>query len=429
MSAESWIFLGVFVLCSFSCLRGLQAVWSSLKFLRRIARAVRAAPGLRDASGRFKYQPSVALIMPCCGIDECLQRTVERLGRQDYGPFEIIFTFESADDPAYPAVGRWTADWSSPRTRRVVAGLTERRSQKIHNLLAAVAAVPPEREVLVFLDSDAVPNDDWLGHLVAPLQDEQVGASTGFRWYTAAGGLANGVRSLWNAAGVSLMEEKHLAFCWGGATAIRRQRFDAFEIARRWDCALSDDLQVTLAVRESGREIRFVPQALIPSHDQTTFKGFWEFAKRQLIITRICAPAIWRAGFVFCGHLVVGGTLSVVLFFGALLGWFGNPIVMYAGLAAWLLILGSATAKAALRQLALRKVLRPPDMTWLDAWWDIGGAAFSGMLHIALFFASMRTRRLLWRNTYYELVSPSETRVLGRAPAAPAAERQPAGNP
>ena len=38
-------------------------------------------------------------------------------------------------------------------------------------------------EVLVFVDSDARPEKSWLKKLVAPLADETLGASTGYRWF------------------------------------------------------------------------------------------------------------------------------------------------------------------------------------------------------------------------------------------------------
>jgi hypothetical protein len=304
----------------------------------------------------------------------------------------------------------------------VVAGQASRRAQKIHNLLAAVAQASPDREVYVFLDSDAVPHRDWLGSLVAPLAEASVGAATGYRWYCAAGGVANGMRCSWNSASVTLLHDERHNFCWGGSTAIRRETFESLDIPRRWSGALSDDYQVTRAVREAGLRIRFVPRALIPSHDRTRFLPFWRFARRQLIITRICGPEIWRAGLVLCVNFVVGGTAVAALFFAAALGWIGTATTLWLALAGWVTVLGLAAGKALLRQLALRRVLGPPDVTWRDFLWDVGGVNLSGLLHLALMLASIGCRRFDWRGIVYEMVSPDETRVISR-PGEPGGDR------
>ena len=88
---------------------------------------------------------------------------------------------------------------------------------------------------------------------------------------------------------------------------------------------------------------------------------------------------------------------------------------MYLALAGWLVVLVLITGMAALRQLGLRMVLKPPILTWRDALWDIGGTlTFAGSLHLNLVLSSIKTRRFFWRNTEYEMISPDETRILRR---------------
>lgn len=438
MTVEVGLCLSVLVLWLLAAAHGAWALWRGIQFHRYVSGAAADGPRLRDADGRFRYQPKAAVILPCRGVDDKLEATVRALGRQNYADYEVIFAFESADDPACEAVGRWTGSESAPRTltptlslegrggnrdrllwsraphRRVIAGLTQGRSQKVHNLLAAIEQVSEDREVLAFLDSDAVPDSDWLGHMVAPLQDGSVAAATGYRWYTATGGFVAGVRCAWNAATVTLLDDERTNFCWGGATAILRKTFGLLNIADRWTGSLTDDYPITLAARRAGLRIRFVPQALVPSSDRTTWRTFWSFARRQLIITRVYVPRIWWGGFLLCLNSVVGGTAAAALFLAAVLGYVGDGRVMVAALGGWLGILALAAGKALVRQLAVRKVLRPPDWTWRDFWWDVGGVNLTGLLHLGLLLASLRSRRFVWRNTMYELLSPDETRVLGR---------------
>lgn len=412
-----WIYLALLSTCLLSCVQGVLGVIAGWRFLNDVKKAVSRGLSQVNSEGRFTFQPPLAVILPCCGVDEYLHRTVEQLSRQNYEDYEVIFTFESKSDPAYAAVEEWTRGWEAPRHRLVVAGSADARSQKVHNLLAALKQVSADRKVLIFLDSDAVPGDDWLGHMVAPLSDESVGAATGFRWYCANGGIANGVRSVWNAASLTLFEQERTRFCWGGATAILRERFESLRIAERWDRALSDDLQVTKAIKEAELRIVFVPQALIPSHDQTTLRGFWDFAVRQLTITRIGAPRLWWSGFFLCQSFMWGGTVAAVLCLGAAIGLFGSPAILAISAGLWGIISLTTVGRAVLRQSAVKKVLGPPDLTWRDTAWDIGGALLIGIVHQLLFTASMRGRVINWRGRTYEMVSGEETRIL-RSPGA-----------
>lgn len=424
MNGEYWMIAAAAALWLAAMVHAVAALAEGRRFDRYVARCVREAPALFDAVGRFRYQPRVAIILPCCGIDEKLEHTVAALKAQRYEDFEVVFTFASADDSAYAAIGAMTAGWDRPATRRVVAGEATSRGQKVHNLLAAVAAVSADREVYVFLDSDAVPGSDWLGHLVAPLADQSVGAATGYRWYTAGRGLASQLRSAWNAATVTLLADGRSNFCWGGGTAIRRDVFDRCGVRAAWDSAVSDDYALSKAVRAAGLHIRFVPYALAPSSDATTLPGFWSFALRQIILTRVYAPHVWRAGLLLCLNLVVGGTAAAVLFFAALLGWIGATGVTWPAFAAWMALLAAIIGRAAYRQRAVRRVLRPPDATWRDAWADLSAVTFSGLMFLALMIASMRTRRIVWRGIEYDMVSPRCTRILNRA-GLPANQKSP----
>lgn len=414
MTIETAVYVAVALAWAATFAFALYGLSRALGFRRHVLRELAAAPSLRRPDGTFSYQPRAAVFLPCKGVDDKLHHTIEQLDDLNYRDYEVIFCVESDDDPARAAIAEWTQTWRRPH-RVVVAGRATQRGQKIHNLLAGVAAAPPDREAYVFLDSDAVPDADWLGHLVAPLARAGVGAATGYRWYTASGGLAAGVRCTWNAAPTSTLHDARVNFCWGGSTAMLATRFCELNMATLWDRALSDDLQMTRAVKKAGLAIHFVPQALVASSDATTLAGFWEFARRQYIILRICAPESWRAGFIYCTVLVLGGTAVAALAVCGLFGWFGSRTATWLALSGWAAILGLAGALAVVRQTALRRVLRPPHYSWRDVAWDVlGTVTFSGSMHLHLFVASMFRRRIVWRGIVYDMVSADETRIVGR---------------
>jgi len=381
------------------------SLWDGITFHRFMKKALQQR---LDAV----YQPPATVILPCCGVDDELRQTVDMLGAQRYRDYDVIFTFESQADPAYEAVGAWAAKWSGVRWKRVMAGPAEGRSQKVHNLLAAVAAVDEGREVLAFIDSDAIPHPDWLAWLVAPLRDPHVGAGTGFRWYRAAGGWTSGLRSAWNAASVSFLHNPAVNFCWGGSTAIRTKTFRDCGVAERWRTALSDDYQLTRAVRDAGLELRFVPQCLISCEEQMGFAQFVAFARRQLVITRICNPRLWREALALATLLVFGASGTFVLMIVAALAqrWTLAAVTC----AAWLLLLSTARAKALVRQSAVSMFLQPPKWTNRDWAHDVLGVEVVGVVHLFLLLSTAVTRRVRWRDRDYVLLSADKTLVLPR---------------
>src|SRR5438874_9822946 len=185
---------------------------------------------------------------------------------------------------------------TAARTTFVVAGRAVECGQKVHNLRAAVAVCDTSSEVFVFVDTDARPRADWLRSLVAPLADRAAGAATGYRWFLpVSGGLASHLRSVWNASIASALgADVRRNFCWGGSTAIRRATFEKLNMRERWRGAASDDYALTRALREEGLPIRFAPACLTASPEDCSFGALLEFTTRQLKITRVYAPNLWR---------------------------------------------------------------------------------------------------------------------------------------
>src|SRR6185369_9910134 len=79
--------------------------------------------------------------------------------------------------------------------------------------------------------------------------------------------------------------------------------------------AVSDDYALTSAVHHHKQRIKFVPQCLVPSFPEITTKGLLEFTTRQMRITRVYSPRVWKLACVV--H-----SLYNLTFWGGL-GWLG----------------------------------------------------------------------------------------------------------
>ena len=228
-----------------------------------------------------EFTPFATVFVPCRGLDGGLKENIKAILAQDYPKFEVVFVTDRADDPSIALVeeARREVKASPPTTRIVIAGQASDCGQKVHNLRAAVSEADSQSEIFVFVDTDARPSANWLRSLVGPLQDPNLGATTGYRWFVPVNrGLASHLCSVWNAAIASALGESlEKNFCWGGSTAIRRETFNQRRVIEYWRGTVSDDFALTRALHEGGQPIKFVPQCLTASFEDCTFRELIEF--------------------------------------------------------------------------------------------------------------------------------------------------------
>jgi cellulose synthase/poly-beta-1,6-N-acetylglucosamine synthase-like glycosyltransferase len=363
-----------------------------------------------------EFAPFLSVIAPCRGLEPGLRENLTALLQQKYPSYEVIFVAGDAGDSAWPLINELSEQSkSNPRiaTLQVVAGHAVDSGQKVHNLRIAAGKTDQRSEVFVFVDSDARPNANWLGSLVAPLHDEGVGATTGYRWFVSAkGGLAAHLRSVWNASIASALgADGQKNFCWGGSTAIRRGTFENLNVSERWRGSVSDDFTLMRTLREARLPIQFVPACLVASVGGCTFRELFEFTTRQLKITRVYASHFWRS-------VLLGSLLFTLVFFGGLAlvavrTVLGLPVAWPLVLLAIIFILGAA--KGVIRLQVVAYVLpecqanSPGSLLAHLFLWPV-----TAVLYLYNAVAAAFSRRIKWRGITYELKSPTEAVIIAR---------------
>ncbi len=386
---------------------GIQSLRSGYRYAKYVKRE--CALPLTD------YTPYASIIAPCRGLDSGLKENLESLFLQDYPGYEIIFVTDGPDDPSVEAIEqlRTERSFSKVSTSIVFAGKATDSGQKVHNLRQAVTAIDPRSEVLVFVDADARPGKMWLRSLVAPLKSEQLGATTGYRWFlTVRGGLASQLLSIWNASiASSLGEPLEKNFCWGGSTAIRRSTFETLHLRERWRGTVSDDFTVMRVLKEAGLPIKFVPACLTASLEDYDFRQLIEFTNRQLQITRVYAPQFWRAalmGGIFFNSMFFGGIVLLLLRVMQ-----GTPVGILLAILSIIFFFGTAKAYLRFRAVAiplkgytgeLRKSFWAHMLLW----------PFGALLFLYNSIVAGLSRRIIWRGIGYELKSPTEAVIISR---------------
>lgn len=384
-------------------LQGLHNLWDGLNWLRMAQRRVGSHSGF--------YKPRVALLCPVKGAEPGLEQNLAALTSFDYPDYEIFFAIASGEDPARKILDRLAAS-SKRKIHIVIAGRPEGCGEKVNNLRAAVEQATDGFDVFVFADSDGRPGRGWLARLVAPLADARLGAVTTFRWFFRQGrGFWSALASAWNAPAVTYLGDHHNNFCWGGGTAIRRERFEQANVYEYWKGSVSDDLSLTQALRSAGAPILFAPECLVPTVLDCDAEGLLEFTNRQIIIARVYEQRLWALGgfahLLYCGAVLSG----VALYFADLIA--GAPAIH-------ILLLAMAPpvfcmARGVLRLAAVMELL--PD--WkskllADGWiWTLLAAVvpFLSLWNTAV---ALFSRQIRWRGIRYQLLSPGQTRILNR---------------
>ena len=377
-------------------------VWQGRRFLQHVRQA--AAEPLPE------YAPPASVICPCKGLDPEMDLNLGALLTQDYPDYEVVFVVAEASDPAHAVCTKLAAVSRVP-ARVVVAGLSEGRGEKVHNLETGVRAARAESEVLVFADSDGRPPPDWTRILVAHLSPPGTGAASTFRWYIPDGDFLSGLQSAWNALTAAYFTwEGGRRLCWGGGTALRRETFFGADVPRYWAGCISDDLMMSRALREAGKPIVFVPQCLVATHHPVTWGQFLGWGTRQITLMRIYEPGTWRAGF-----LALALYSATFLYGLALAGlWLGSR-AMESGLIllALAVISGLMAAKGSYWSRAAQLLVPAHREELRRGRWSPAMLAPLAPFVLSLnFLLSMFLRRFEWRGVTYLLESPWKTVVI-----------------
>jgi ceramide glucosyltransferase len=424
-----YFFAAVLVFMSWKSLRG------GIEYLNFFQREL--------AKPKSNFTPFVSIIAPCRGLDEGLEANLSALFEQDFPRYEILFAVDMETDAAVSVIEKIIhrknaeaqredlekaeenktlkensaslrfRDENHVSAKIIVAGKAVDCSQKIQNLREAVLAVSGESEIFVFVDSDARPSANWLRNLSAPLADEKVGAATAYRWFVSKKiSLSSELRSVWNASIASALgANAKTNFCWGGSMAIRREAFGKLNIREKWRCALSDDFAVTGAIREANLPICFVPQALAVSIENCTFAELLEFTTRQMKITRVYAPNLWKQAFLgsFLFNLVFIWGIFILIFASI------KEFSFWFALLSLILISVFSIGKSWLRLNSVKLVLKDYERELSKQFWTQNTLwIFSPAIFFYNCFRALLSRKILWRGIEYEMRSPHETSVISK---------------
>jgi hypothetical protein len=150
---------------------------------------------------------------------------------------------------------------------------------------------------------------------------------------------------------------------------------------------------------------------LVASRGDCGIGELLEFSNRQLKITRVYAPHLWKP-------VLLGSALFCLVFFGGIVlvllrAWAGLSVAIPLILLAIIFLLGAA--KAFVRVRAVNLVLsedggsRSRDLLAHLLLWPL-----ASLLYLFNALTAAFSRRITWRGITYELKSPCEVEIVGK---------------
>ncbi|MBN8938940.1 MAG: glycosyltransferase [Rhizobiales bacterium] len=363
---------------------------------------------LMEQVGTPSRPARAVVIVPIKGKAAATEAFLSSLFRQSHGNFRLLFSVETAADPAVPFIRAAAAISPSVAFEIVDAGLSVGCGQKVWNQLAALKCIRDSDELVVFADSDVILPATWLETLDWAVNDQAQEIVTGYRLlFPSDRRLSSGFAASMNLSVAICPRVTGLTAAWGGTMAMTRTTLARLDLPRWWQGALSDDLRLTAAARAQGILIHTNRATLLSTPWSGSFVSFLEFGGRQFRILRL-NEALLFFGMVSAIAIPVAGSLVALTlaFSGEAAGWLALAAVLGLGL-----------VRQRYRQKIVARVLPAHELASLGLWRlaDGFGRAVWWPLLLLIGLAGSWGRTVTWAGTTYRCDGPNATRPLSRS--------------
>ncbi len=246
--------------------------------------------------------PPVTLLKPVCGLDADLYKNLESFCLQDYPQFQIIFGVRNGNDPAIPVISQLIKKYPNLDIDLVIDESICGTNLKISNLINMSGKI--NHEILVISDSDMRVCPDYLSNVVAPFEDEQVGAVTClYKALPAKNNLASILGSIyindWFIPSVLISKSLgNIKFCFGASIAIRYkilQKIGGFE---RLANTLADDYMIGNLVSKQGYKVVLSPYLVTNIVEEKNIKSLFMHELRWARTIRTVQPVGYLFSFL-----------------------------------------------------------------------------------------------------------------------------------
>ncbi|XHU95886.1 MAG: glycosyltransferase [cyanobacterium endosymbiont of Rhopalodia gibba] len=226
----------------------------------------------------YDYTPPLTVLKPVRGLEKNLKRNLRTIATQDYPNYQIIYSVQDPEDPAFPILKEIQEEFGSNRISLVVSALEAGANGKVNNLLGAIKEA--RHDIIVISDSDTNLQPNYLKKIVAPLDNPEVGCVCtlfkvikGDHWFEKMELLtinADFIPSVIFAevTGASIA-------CLGPSIAIRQSTLETIGGLESLADYLVEDYEIGRRVWNSGKNIVLLPYIIDVVVDLKNSRDWW----------------------------------------------------------------------------------------------------------------------------------------------------------
>jgi ceramide glucosyltransferase len=127
----------------------------------------------RECLHPSSFRPGISILKPLKGLDDNLFDNLESLCLQDYPEYEVIFSLQDNNDPAYKVARKIKDKYPEKDISVITERCTLGLNPKVNNLIPAYGIA--KYEYILISDSNVMANSNYLKHTVKHMEEPDVG--------------------------------------------------------------------------------------------------------------------------------------------------------------------------------------------------------------------------------------------------------------
>jgi ceramide glucosyltransferase len=168
--------MDVFVIISIITILGLAGygfqIWSVRAAIKDKAVYTGTGPE-EDKTDFYKTMPAISVLKPLKGLDGNLFDNLESICNQDYPEYEIIFSLQDYNDPAFKVAEKIKEKYPGKDITLLVERCNAGLNPKVNNLIPAYRIA--RYEYILISDSNVLVGKNYLREIVKPFKDPETG--------------------------------------------------------------------------------------------------------------------------------------------------------------------------------------------------------------------------------------------------------------
>ena len=245
--------------------------------------------------------------------------------------------------------------------------------------------------------------------LIRPLSDDSVGATTGFPIFIPSSRISSIVRFAWGVGGMLMLADSKKVFTHGAINSMRRRDFIDYRVEEKYLNSVSDSLTLTNIIRTHGKQIVFVPEALVPSHDDISPLDLLKWSNRLTILMKIYHPQFWIVMLMNYATIFILYVWMIVLSLQAGTSRDGAIVIsafviypllqvsIFQKIVEFVILLLPEHVRDSLRQSKLKIMVYGP---------------LASVLIVVNLLVSMFSKTIVWRGITYKIHSQSRVEII-----------------